>query len=76
MNLKNEGYARRKKYLCKETLMELVKKDPGISGVFTFPEIKRIRTPEISTKHAIVITIPAGKYTDVLSPYTTRVDQK
>jgi RNA polymerase sigma factor (sigma-70 family) len=28
MNLKNENYARRKKYLCKEALMELVKKDP------------------------------------------------
>jgi len=28
MNLKNEIYARRKKYLCKELLMELVKKDP------------------------------------------------
>ena len=28
MNLKNEIYARRKKYLCKEALMELVKKDP------------------------------------------------
>ena len=28
MNLKNEVYARRKKYLCKETLLELVKDDP------------------------------------------------
>ena len=28
MNLKNEIYARRKKYLCKETLLELVKEDP------------------------------------------------
>jgi RNA polymerase sigma factor (sigma-70 family) len=28
MNLKNEGYARRKKYLSKETLMEYVYKDP------------------------------------------------
>jgi RNA polymerase sigma factor (sigma-70 family) len=28
MNLKNELYARRKKYLCKETLLDLVKKDP------------------------------------------------
>jgi RNA polymerase sigma factor (sigma-70 family) len=28
MNLKNEGYARRKKYLSKEALMELVYKDP------------------------------------------------
>lgn len=28
MNLKNETYARRKKYLCKEALIELIKKDP------------------------------------------------
>jgi len=28
MNLKNEVYARRKKYLVKETLLELVKEDP------------------------------------------------
>jgi RNA polymerase sigma factor (sigma-70 family) len=28
MNLKNETYARRKKYLSKEALMELIKKDP------------------------------------------------
>jgi RNA polymerase sigma factor (sigma-70 family) len=28
MSLKNEMYARRKKYLCKEALMELVKNDP------------------------------------------------
>ena len=28
MNLKNEVYARRKKYLCKEALLELVKDDP------------------------------------------------
>ncbi len=28
MNLKNEGYARRKKYLSKEALMEIVYKDP------------------------------------------------
>lgn len=28
MNLKNESYARRKKYLSKETLMEIIKKDP------------------------------------------------
>jgi RNA polymerase sigma factor (sigma-70 family) len=28
MNLKNETYARRKKYLSKEALMELVKSDP------------------------------------------------
>jgi RNA polymerase sigma factor (sigma-70 family) len=28
MNLKNETYARRKKYLCKEALLDIVKKDP------------------------------------------------
>ena len=28
MNLKNETYARRKKYLCKEALLEIIKKDP------------------------------------------------
>lgn len=28
MNLKNEVYARRKKYLCKEALLELMKEDP------------------------------------------------
>jgi RNA polymerase sigma factor (sigma-70 family) len=28
MNLKNETYARRKKYLCKEALMEFIKEDP------------------------------------------------
>lgn len=28
MGLKNETYARRKKYLCKETLMEIIKDDP------------------------------------------------
>lgn len=28
MNLKNETYARRKKYLCKEALMEIIKEDP------------------------------------------------
>jgi len=28
MNLKNETYARRKKYLSKETLMEIIKSDP------------------------------------------------
>jgi RNA polymerase sigma factor (sigma-70 family) len=28
MNLKNETYARRKKYLCKEALLELIKEDP------------------------------------------------
>ncbi len=28
MGLKNEAYARRKKYLCKEALMEIIKTDP------------------------------------------------
>lgn len=28
LNLKNEVYARRKKYLCKEALMEIIKTDP------------------------------------------------
>jgi RNA polymerase sigma factor (sigma-70 family) len=28
MKLKNEAYARRKKYLCKEALMEIIKQDP------------------------------------------------
>jgi len=28
MSLKNESYARRKKYLCKEALMEIIKADP------------------------------------------------
>jgi len=28
MNLKNEMYARRKKYLCKEALLDIVKEDP------------------------------------------------
>jgi RNA polymerase sigma factor (sigma-70 family) len=28
MNLKNETYARRKKYLCKEILLEMIKEDP------------------------------------------------
>jgi hypothetical protein len=28
MGLKNESYARRKKYLCKEALMEIIKTDP------------------------------------------------
>lgn len=36
MNLKNEGYARRKKYLCKEMLMELVKKDPEYQEYLRF----------------------------------------
>jgi len=34
MNLKNEVYARRKKYLSKEALIELVKKDPEYQEYF------------------------------------------
>ena len=34
MNLKNEIYARRKKYLCKEALLELVKEDPEYQEYF------------------------------------------
>jgi RNA polymerase sigma factor (sigma-70 family) len=36
MNLKNEVYARRKKYLCKEALLELVKEDPEYQEYFRF----------------------------------------
>jgi len=36
MILKNESYARRKKYLCKEALMELVKKDPEYQEYMRF----------------------------------------
>ena len=36
MNLKNEIYARRKKYLCKEVLMELVKEDPEYQEYLRF----------------------------------------
>ncbi len=36
MNLKNESYARRKKYLCKEALMELVKEDPEYQEYLRF----------------------------------------
>jgi len=36
MNLKNETYARRKKYLCKEALMELIKKDPEYQEYLRF----------------------------------------
>jgi len=36
MNLKNEVYARRKKYLCKEALLELVKKDPEYQEYLRF----------------------------------------
>lgn len=36
MNLKNEAYARRKKYLCKEVLLELVKEDPECQEYLRF----------------------------------------
>lgn len=36
MNLKNETYARRKKYLSKEALMELVKSDPEYKDYLDF----------------------------------------
>ncbi len=36
MNLKNEDYARRKKYICKEALLELVKEDPEYQEYFRF----------------------------------------
>jgi RNA polymerase sigma factor (sigma-70 family) len=36
MNFKNETYARRKKYLCKEALLELVKKDPEYQEYLRF----------------------------------------
>jgi RNA polymerase sigma factor (sigma-70 family) len=36
MNLKNEVYARRKKYLSKEALLELVKEDPEYQEYFLF----------------------------------------
>jgi RNA polymerase sigma factor (sigma-70 family) len=36
MNLKNEIYARRKKYLCKEALLELVKVDPEYQDFLRF----------------------------------------
>ncbi len=36
MNLKSEIYARRKKYLCKESLMELVKEDPEYQEYLRF----------------------------------------
>ena len=36
MHLKNEDNARRKKYLCKETLMELVKADPEYQEFLRF----------------------------------------
>ena len=36
MNLKNETYARRKKYLCKEALLELVKEDPEYQEYLRF----------------------------------------
>lgn len=36
MSLKNEQYARRKKYLCKETLMEIIKQDPHYAEYLRF----------------------------------------
>jgi RNA polymerase sigma factor (sigma-70 family) len=36
MNLKNETYARRKKYLCKEVLLEKVKEDPEYQEYLRF----------------------------------------
>jgi RNA polymerase sigma factor (sigma-70 family) len=36
MGLKNEMYARRKKYLCKEALLELVKEDPEYQEYMRF----------------------------------------
>ena len=36
MGLKNETYARRKKYLCKEALLELVKEDPEYQEYLRF----------------------------------------
>lgn len=36
MKLKNETYARRKKYLCKEVLLELVKEDPEYQEYLRF----------------------------------------
>jgi RNA polymerase sigma factor (sigma-70 family) len=36
MNLKNDTYARRKKYLCKETLLEIVKEDPEYQEYLRF----------------------------------------
>ncbi len=36
MNLKNENYARRKKYLCKEALMDMIKNDPEYQEYLRF----------------------------------------
>ena len=36
LNLKNEVYARRKKYLCKEALLELIKEDPEYQEYLRF----------------------------------------
>jgi RNA polymerase sigma factor (sigma-70 family) len=36
MSLKNETYARRKKYLCKESLMEFIKEDPEYQEYLRF----------------------------------------
>lgn len=37
MSLKNETYARRKKYLSKEALLELIKDDPEYNDYFNLP---------------------------------------
>ena len=36
LNLKNEIYARRKKYLCKESLIEIIRKDPEYQEYLRF----------------------------------------
>ena len=36
LSLKSEQYARRKKYLCKESLMELIKQDPDYAEYLRF----------------------------------------
>jgi RNA polymerase sigma factor (sigma-70 family) len=36
MNLKNDTYARRKKYLCKEALLEIIKEDPEYQEYLRF----------------------------------------
>jgi RNA polymerase sigma factor (sigma-70 family) len=36
MNLKNGTYARRKKYLCKEALIEIIKEDPEFNDIQRF----------------------------------------
>jgi RNA polymerase sigma factor (sigma-70 family) len=36
LDLKNESYARRKKYLCKESLLDILKEDPEYQDYFRF----------------------------------------